>query len=120
MLLLQYPSGSLATIEYLSRTQPDLPKERFEVSGEGRTARCENFRLTRINAAKAVRTLNQDKGQQHAIEEVIAAIRSGAPSPLTIDEVVSVTLATFATEESIRTGQVVDLESFASAGPGEQ
>jgi polar amino acid transport system substrate-binding protein len=120
VILLQYPSGSLATIEYLARTQPDLPKERFEVSGEGRTARCENFRLTRINGAKAVRTLNQDKGQEHAIEEVIAAVRSGAPSPFSLDEVVSVTLATFAAEESIRTGQAVDLESFADAGRGER
>ncbi len=120
VILLQYPSGSLATIEYLSRTQPDLPKERFEVSGEGRTARCENFRLTRINDAKAARTLNQDKGQKRAIEEVVTAVRRGAASPITVDEVVSATLATFAAEESIRTGQAVDLESFACAGGFEQ
>jgi predicted dehydrogenase/threonine dehydrogenase-like Zn-dependent dehydrogenase len=118
VILLQYPSGSLATIEYLSRTQQDLAKERFEVSGENRTARCENFRLTRINNARAVRTFNQDKGQERAIAEVIAAIRRGAPSPLAIDEAVSATLATFAAEDSIRTGQAVDLESFWHAGGG--
>ena len=53
---LRHADGSVATIEYLARTSSELPKERFEVSGGGATARCENFRTTRISAGRRVKT----------------------------------------------------------------
>ena len=38
VLVLGFADGSTATIAYLANASPDLPKERFEVSADGRTA----------------------------------------------------------------------------------
>jgi predicted dehydrogenase len=102
--LLGFPDGSSATIEYLAHTDPDLPKERFEVSADDKSATCDNYKTTRITGEKDLKTFNQDKGQAAAIAEVIEAVRNGRPSPFTIFELVGVAKATFATLESIATG----------------
>ena len=107
--LLGFPDGSAATIEYLARTSPELPKERFEVSADERTASCDNFRLTRIDGHKDIRTFNQDKGQAAAVSEVISALRHGRSSPFTIFEITAVARATFAISESIGTGREIQL-----------
>jgi predicted dehydrogenase len=105
--LLGFADGTTATLEYLARGGAELPKERFEVSGEGRTARCENFRVTRLSGARDIRTMNQDKGQAAAVAEVVEAVRAGRPSPFPLDELVAVSRATFAILESARTGRPV-------------
>ncbi|NQZ97114.1 MAG: Gfo/Idh/MocA family oxidoreductase [Myxococcales bacterium] len=108
---LGFRDGSTATIEYLATAHPDLPKERFEVSGSGGTARCENFRVTQIRGGKTHKTLNQDKGQTAAVSEVVALVKSGGASPFALDEIAAVSRATFAMEESVRTGNAVRLHS---------
>ena len=107
---LGFPDGSTASIEYLSQASPELPKERFEVSGDGRTARCENFRRTRISGARPLKTLSQDKGQATAVEETLAAVRRAAPSPFALEEIATVSRATFAILASIRTGDAVRID----------
>ncbi|MGI9591082.1 MAG: bi-domain-containing oxidoreductase [Myxococcota bacterium] len=106
---LGFPDGSAATIEYLAHTAPELPKERFEVSGDGSTASCENFRATEVTGAKSFRTLNQDKGQAEAIAAMLAAVRAGGPSPIPASEIAGVSRAVFAILESIAAGQAVTL-----------
>lgn len=107
--LLQYPDGSSAAIQYLARASAALPKERFEASADGKTARCDNFRRTTVHGGKGLRTWNQDKGQASAVREVIAAVRAGAPSPFDWPEVAATTRATFAMLESARSGSAVSL-----------
>ncbi len=107
---LGFPDGSTASIEYLSQASPELPKERFEVSGDGRTARCENFRRTRISGARPLKTLNQDKGQASAVAETLAALRSGAASPIALGDVEAVCRATFALRDSVRSGQPLRID----------
>jgi predicted dehydrogenase/threonine dehydrogenase-like Zn-dependent dehydrogenase len=109
VVVLAYPDGSTATIDYLARTWSRLPKERIEISGDGLTARCENFRLTRLSGRRDYRTFNQDKGQSAAVREVVSAVRRGEPSPLGLDEIRSVSLVTFAVSESIARGEPVRL-----------
>ena len=101
-----FPDGSTATLHYLACTHGELPKERFEVHGGSRTALCDNFRETRLLGGKTVKTLSQDKGQASAVAEVIEAVRGGAPSPFTWQEIAGVTRATFAAHASIRSGAV--------------
>ena len=103
------PDGSTATVEYLSRTASDLPKERFEVSGEGLTARCEGFRTTQIGGKNTVKTLNQDKGQETALREIVDAVREGRPSPFAVDEIQAVSLATQALLTSVALGAPVEV-----------
>jgi len=107
--LFSFPDGSTATLHYLARASDALPKERWEASADGCTASCENFRQTRIPGRKNVRTLNQDKGHDTAVREVIEAIRSGKPSPFGLDELLAVSRATFAMHESARTGRCVEV-----------
>ena len=104
--LLGFADGSVATIEYLAATDESLPKERIEVSGAGRTARCDNFRETTLLAggrSRTVKSSGQDKGQETALREVVEAVRSGASSPFMLPELLAVSRATFAIEESMRT-----------------
>ncbi|MDJ0849697.1 MAG: bi-domain-containing oxidoreductase [Myxococcota bacterium] len=108
--LLGFPDGSAATISYLASASPDLPKERIEVSGDGRTARCDNFKSTEIRGAKGVKTLNQDKGQAQAVAETLAAVREGRPSPIPLDEIAAGARATLAILESVRSGAAVRLD----------
>ena len=45
---LRYDDGSLATITYLTNAHRRFPKETFEASTSGRTARLDNFRRTTV------------------------------------------------------------------------
>jgi predicted dehydrogenase len=107
---LQFSDGSIATIEYLANASTQLPKERFEVSGDGRTARCDNFRTTVVTGGKKLKTLNQDKGQTTAVAEIVAAVRAGDDSPFSLAELRAVSRASFAILESARTGRDVELD----------
>jgi predicted dehydrogenase/threonine dehydrogenase-like Zn-dependent dehydrogenase len=106
---LGFADGSNAMIEYLARAGAELPKERFEVSADGRTASCSNYRVTTASGEKELRTFNQDKGQAAELEQVLAAVRAGRPSPFTLFELVSVSRATFAMLESAATGREIRL-----------
>jgi predicted dehydrogenase len=107
---LAFADGSSATLHYLAGASGELPKERFEVSGGGRTALCDNFRQTRVlGGGKGLRTVNQDKGQTEAVRAVVAAVREGRPSPFDLDELRAVSRATFALLESARTGREVSV-----------
>ena len=108
--LLGFADASTATIEYLAKASPGLSKERFEVSCDGRTASCDNFRSTVFSDAKDLKTFNQDKGQATAIEEVVDALRQGRSSPFTLFEIAGVSMATFAMLESARTGREIRLD----------
>jgi predicted dehydrogenase/threonine dehydrogenase-like Zn-dependent dehydrogenase len=109
--ILGFPDGSTACLEYLARASTQLPKERFEVSADGRTARSENYRITRFlgGGPRDVKTMNQDKGQAAAVAEVVAAVREGRPSPFSLEELLAVSRTTFALLDSGRTGREVKL-----------
>jgi predicted dehydrogenase/threonine dehydrogenase-like Zn-dependent dehydrogenase len=109
LLVLGFADGSTAAISYLANASTDLPKERFEVSAEGKTAACENFRETRLPGGNKCKTLNQDKGQAQAVAIAVDAVRTGAPSPFPLDQLVAVSRATLRAAESSRTGAAVAL-----------
>jgi predicted dehydrogenase/threonine dehydrogenase-like Zn-dependent dehydrogenase len=102
-----FADGSAATLHYLAQASSELPKERFEVSGGGRTARCENFRETHFAGSRSHKTLNQDKGQETAVAEVIAAVQRGAPSPFALDDLLAVSRTTFAIDRARWSGGLV-------------
>ena len=110
ILLLGYPDGSNATIEYLANTSPGLPKERFEVSADGKTARCENFKVTSLPGQKSLKTLNQDKGQTTAVREVVAAVSARKPAPFTLAELLATSRATLRAADSAASGSSVSLD----------
>ena len=114
LLVLGFSDGSTASIAYLANASTDLPKERFEVSADGRTGSCENFRETRLPDGKRHKTLNQDKGQAAALRAVVEAVRCGDPSPFAVDEWVATSRATLRAGRSVRNGRAVPLGDVTS------
>jgi predicted dehydrogenase len=110
VLVLGFADGSTATLAYLANASPDLPKERFEVSAEGRTASCDNYRETRLPGGKRLKTLNQDKGQRAAVQAVLEAVRDGSPSPFSLASLVATSRATLRAADSIRSGRAVRID----------
>ena len=86
---LRYDDGSLATITYLTNAHRRFPKETFEASTGGRTARLDNFRRTTVwsgSRARVRRHLGSpDKGQSAQIQEFLDAVRSGGPMPISLE-----------------------------------
>jgi predicted dehydrogenase/threonine dehydrogenase-like Zn-dependent dehydrogenase len=109
LLVLGYDDGSTAAIEYLANTSDSLPKERIEISGDGKTARCENFRTTELPGRKPLKTLNQDKGQRAAVASVLGALRSGEGAPFDLEALRITSLATLRVAASVATARAVSL-----------
>ena len=72
---LRYGDGSLATITYLTNAHRRFPKETFEASSGGRTARLDNFRRATVWSGSRARVRRQlgspDKGQGAEIKAFI-------------------------------------------------
>ena len=84
---LSFADGSIASIEYLSQGSQKIPKERIEVSAQGRTIVINNFREIRAygwRTRRLTRTLRQDKGHSGSVDEFLNAVklRTGPPVPL--------------------------------------
>jgi predicted dehydrogenase len=109
LLVLGFADGSVASVEYLANTSPELPKERFEVSADGRTASCENFRRSLLPGGRSLRTLNQEKGQREAVRAILDAVRTGAPSPFDLDGLVAVSRATLRCARAAEAGRAIEL-----------
>jgi predicted dehydrogenase/threonine dehydrogenase-like Zn-dependent dehydrogenase len=97
---LRYEDGSLGTITYLTNAHRRFPKETFEASRGGRTARLDNFRRTTVWSGVRPRVRrplgSPDKGQSAQIEAFLRALRSGGPMPISLESLATTTRATLA------------------------
>jgi predicted dehydrogenase len=118
LLVIGFADGSTAAISYLANASTELPKERFEVSADGKTAACENFRETRLPGGNKHRTLNQDKGQAQAVAIAVDAVRNGKPSPFSLETLLAVSRATLRAAESARTGAAIGLAGRSGSDAG--
>jgi predicted dehydrogenase len=109
-IVLRYANGSIASINYFANGDRSFPKERVEVFGAGAVAVLDDFRelvLTRAGKRIRERRLSQDKGFDQEIAAFLDAVRSGGLPPIPLHSLVQTTRATFAVEESLRTGAPV-------------
>ena len=95
---LRYEDGSLGTITYVTNANRRFPKETFEVSSGGRTARLDNFRRATVWTGSIPRTRRRmgapDKGQSGEIRAFLASLRSGGAMPISLDSLTATTRAT--------------------------
>ncbi len=95
---LRYGDGSLATITYLTNAHRRFPKETFEVSAGGRTARLDNFRRTTVWSGSRPRVRRPfgppDKGQSAQIQAFLDSVRTGGPMPISLESLTATTRAT--------------------------
>lgn len=90
---LGFADGSIGTIHYLANGSRAFPKERLEVFCAGRVLQLDNFRVLRGFGWPGLRTMRlwrQDKGQRACVAAFVAAVQSGAPSPIPVDELLEV------------------------------
>jgi predicted dehydrogenase len=108
-----FTDGSLGTITYTTSGGARFPKETFDVSGGGRSARLDNFTSATVWTGKGKdvkRSLvGQDKGQRAETAAFLDAVRSGSPMPIALDSLIATTRATIATDTSLLTGRSVSL-----------
>jgi len=107
LALLSYPDGSIAKIGYLTGGDPKYPKEVLEVFGDGKVARLDNFRRTELwRGGRRKRTrAGLDKGQRHALEAFVRAVRTGAEMPAPFEALVATTACTLAVGRSLASGR---------------
>ena len=111
---LRYEDESLATVTYLTNAHRRFPKETFEASSAGRTARLDNFRRATVWTGALSRTRRHlgapDKGQPAEIRAFLESVRSGGPMPISLESLNATTRATLAAAAGItsRTPQKCD------------
>jgi predicted dehydrogenase len=105
---LRYGDGSLATVTYLSSAHRRFPKETFEVSSAGRTARLDNFRRTTVWSGPRARVRRHfgapDKGQLGQVKAFVDAVRTGGSMPISLESLSATTRATLAATSAISSG----------------
>ena len=103
--ILGFADGSTASLEYLASAAADLPKERFEVSAEGRTARCENFKTTHVSGAAGAADPEPGQGAGGGARRG-AGRRARRPAlPVSARAVAGVSHACFALLASLESGR---------------
>ena len=111
-----YSDGSIGSIIYLANGDKAFPKERIEVFVGGRVAVLDDFRtLELISRGKrqVIRALlRQNKGHRAEWAAFSQAIIAGTAPPIPYEQLFSVTEATFAALDSLRSRQPVTLESL--------
>ena len=95
---LRYGDGSLGTITYVTNANRRFPKETFEVSSGGKTARLDNFRRATVWTGSIPRTRRRmgapDKGQPGEIKAFLESLRTGGAMPISLDSLTATTRAT--------------------------
>ena len=112
---LKFADGSVANLLYLANGDRSIPKEFFEVFCQGAIARLDDFRtleLARNGKLQKFKSV-QDKGHRRELQLTIEAVRDGKPSPISFEELVEVTEATFLVHEALVTGEVIRLAPAA-------
>jgi predicted dehydrogenase len=110
---LRFEDGSIGTINYFANGNKLYPKERLEVFYEGKILLLDNFKaLTGYGVNVRLKSLRQDKGHHKEVEEFIKAVSEGKESPIPFEELVEVTLASFAAVKSAIIGMPIKLIDF--------
>jgi len=104
-LTVRYADGSMAALTYLTTGHSRFPKETFDVSSDGRSARLDNFKCATVWVGRRRRAkrafASPDKGQQREIDAFIQAVHSAGPMPIPLTSLVSTTRATLVVATSL-------------------
>jgi predicted dehydrogenase len=104
-----FPDGSIGVVDYLANGDKSFPKERLEVFCAGRVAVLDDFRTLELvhEGRRSVTRKAQDKGWHSEWLAFTRCITEGRLPPIPYEQLISVTKATFAAIESLRTGKTI-------------
>jgi len=112
-ITLKMSNGGIASITYVSGGDKSHPRERIEVYGGGSVGIIDNFRRATYIHAGRTQTYRQwlgvDRGHRAELASLLTALESGSPAPVSFEEYLYTTLATFAVEESLRQAAPVEV-----------
>ena len=111
-IVMGFKDGSVGTVNYLANGSKSYPKELLEVFTDGRVLRMENFRRTVGYGFKGFRkfkTFRQDKGHKKEVVEFLQRAKNGGEQLIPLNQLVNVTLASFAAVTSAREGRMIHI-----------
>ncbi len=111
---IHYPTA-VANITFDESGSPDFPTERITVLAKGQVATLDDFGSLTVHGRKARKLgdgLGASMGHKEQLREFIAAIRGERNSLLRWEGASLATLTVFAAQESIRTGNAINLAAF--------
>jgi len=103
-IIVEFENGSSGVVAYYANGSKAMHKEYFEVFSAGASATIDDFNETKIyTKGKPARftTRTQDKGQKAMVDTFFANIKEGK-TPIPMDEIFAVTLASFAALKSVQ------------------
>ncbi|MCP4745140.1 MAG: Gfo/Idh/MocA family oxidoreductase [Desulfobacteraceae bacterium] len=110
---LGFEDGSVGTINYFANGSKNYPKEQLEVFSDQRILKLDNFRKTsgyEFDGFKNFKTTRPDKGHREQFAAFIKIIEEGGNSIIPIEQIVNVSLASFAAEAAADDKRTIDLE----------
>lgn len=114
-ITITFADGSQGAISYLANGDRSFPKERLEVFCSGHIAVLDDFRTLEMISQGKHRTWRsrwkQDKGHRAEWEAFSDAILKGGLPPIPYSHLISVTMASIAAVESLRTQKSLQVDS---------
>ncbi|MCE7062537.1 bi-domain-containing oxidoreductase [Dyadobacter sp. CY343] len=104
-ILLRQENGSTAVVNYFANGHHHYQKERIEVSSLGRTLILDDFKCLTGYGFKSFSKMKSatDKGHKAQFAQLLNAVRDGGEPPVSSQDVIGTTRATFAVVESLST-----------------
>ncbi|KFU80759.1 Predicted dehydrogenase [Amycolatopsis lurida] len=110
-ILLRYPDGSTASIAYTTSGSSAFPKETIDLTADGKVLKFDDFARASVFGRKKWASSRipkgRDKGQAAELEAFVDALSTGVAMPVSVESLVSTTLATLAVNRSLETGMPV-------------
>lgn len=106
-----FSNGASAGIDYLSRGDASLAKERIEIHRSGLSVVIDDFRTTTLHRggkrAAVKRWKGRDKGHQAEVRAFLEAVRTGGSTPIPEEESLRSTALTLAAVMSLQEGRAI-------------
>ncbi|MHB0971887.1 MAG: bi-domain-containing oxidoreductase [Thermoanaerobaculia bacterium] len=112
IMVFRFANGSVGSLTYVSRGDTRLAKEHYEVFAGERSAVLEDFQKLTVYRDGKPRVAwkgAQAKGHREEVAAFLSAVRDGSGPPIPYEELFAVTRATFAAQQSLRTGSPIRL-----------
>lgn len=111
-IILAFEDGSVGSINYFANGAADYPKEHLEVFSQSRVLRLDNYRKMTGHGFpnfNKFSTRGMDKGHQAEVAAFVKAVNQGGEPLISLDELVNVTLASFAVVAAAQGRRVINL-----------
>ena len=118
VITMAFSDGSIGTISYLANGNKSVGKEYLEVFCGGKIGILDDFRKLQLfgqSTKKKREYFKQDKGHASAWNEFVNAVIENHEAPIPYAELIGTAYVILACDQSLRTGQPVNIKDFIHA-----